>query len=145
MSSSLLQFKSFMKSIVRNIAFYALSLFALTQLLAGVKISGGLTIYVIGGAILSIMFLVVKPILSIVTLPLNVITLGTFSFLINAIILYLLTIVVPNISIKGFEFSGFSFAGFIVPKLFLNTFFAFIISSFLLSIFVSFLTWLTKR
>ena len=95
--------------------------------------------------VLSILFVIVRPILSIVTLPLNIITLGLFSFLINAIILYLLTIIVPGISIAAFEFNGFSFLGFIVPQLPINGFFAFIVASILLSLIIGFLKWLTKK
>lgn len=141
----LIAFKTHMKSIVRNISIYSFSLFLLTQVLSGVKISGGLVTYIIGGAALSIMFVVIKPILSIITLPLNIITLGTFSFLINAIILYLLTILVTDITVSSFVFKGFSFAGFIVPSVPLNTLFAFIVASLFLSIFVGFLTWLIKK
>lgn len=134
-----------MKSIVRRVTLYAVSLFLLTQILSGVKISGGVATYIIGGAALSLMFVIIKPILSIITLPLNIVTLGTFSFLINAIILYLLTILVSGISISSFVFKGFSLAGFVVPSVGLNTFFAFIVTSFFLSIIVGFLTWLIKK
>lgn len=134
-----------MKSIARRVTLYAASLFLLTQIFSGVKISGGVVTYIIGGAALSLMFVIIKPILSIITLPLNIVTLGTFSFLINAIILYLLTILVPGISITAFVFKGFSLAGFVVPSVSLNTFFAFIVTSFFLSIIVGFLTWLIKK
>ena len=134
-----------MKSIARKISFYGFSLFLLTVIFSGVKISGGLPTYIIGGAALSLMFLIIKPILSIITLPLNIITLGLFSFVANAIILYLLTILIPSISITAFLFNGFSFAGFVIPKFYVNVFFAFILSSIFLSIFVGFLTWLTER
>lgn len=141
----LIAFKTAMKSIVRNITIYSFSLFLLTQVLSGVEISGGVVSYIIGGAALSIMFVVIKPILSIITLPLNIITLGTFSFLINTIILYLLTVLVTDIAVSPFVFKGFSFAGFIVPSIRLNSFFAFIVASLFLSIFVGFLTWLIKK
>lgn len=141
----LIAFNTVMRAIARNVGIYSFSLFALTQVLSGVKISGGAITYVVGGAVLSIMFVIIKPILNIITLPLNVITLGTFSFLINSIILYLLTILVPGISIAAFVFKGFSFAGFVVPSITLNTFFAFIVASLFLSIFVGFLTWLIKK
>lgn len=134
-----------MKSILRRIVFYSVALFLVAQILEGVRVSGGLIEYVVGGTALSILFLLVKPILSIITLPLNIITLGLFSFLTNSIILYLLTILIPNISISAFKFSGFSFWGFVVPKLQVNNFFAFIIASVLLSFIVGFLKWLTKK
>lgn len=134
-----------MKSIVRNIIFYSVSLFSTSQIVTGLSISGGLMSYVIAGLVLSILFLIVKPILSIITLPLNIITLGLFSFLINAIILYLLTILVSNISITAFTFPGFNFYGFVIPKLYVNNFFAFVVASILLSFIVGALKWLTKK
>lgn len=134
-----------MKSILRRIAFYSVSLFLTSQIITGLTISNGLTTYLIGGIVLSILFLIVKPILSIVTLPLNIITLGLFSFLINAIILYFLTILVPDISISEFIFKGFTFAGFVIPSLYINNFFTFVIASILLSFLVGFLRWLTKK
>jgi len=134
-----------MKSIVRNITIYSSSLFLLTQALSGVKVSGGVTTYIIAGAALSLMFVIVKPILSIITLPLNLVTLGTFSFLINAIILYLLTVLVSGISISPFVFKGFSLVGFVIPSISLNTFFAFIVASFFLSIIVGLISWLIKK
>jgi putative membrane protein len=111
----------------------------------GVRISGGLTTYIIGGVVLSLLFVIVKPILSLITLPLNIITLGLFSFLINAIILYLLTILVPAVSIVGFRFEGLSFLGFVVPQVSVNIFFAFIIASALMSLILGFLKWLTTK
>lgn len=113
--------------------------------MTGVRVSGGFPTYFIGGIVLSILFLILKPVLSIVTLPLNIITLGLFSFVINAIILYFLTIIVPSISIGAFKFNGFSFWGFVVPQFHVNTFFAFIMASILVSFIIGFLRWLTKK
>jgi len=134
-----------MKSILRRIVFYSVSLFLTSQIITGLTINGGVSTYIIGGIALAVLFLIVKPVLNIITLPLNIITLGLFSFLINAIILYLLTIFVPNISISAFIFKGFSFAGFVIPSLGINSFFAFVIASIMLSFIVGFLKWLTKR
>lgn len=134
-----------MKQLFRSVLFYSFSLFLLTQILEGVKIYGGVTTYIIGAVILALMFRVLKPILSIITFPLNFLTMGLFSFLINTIILYLLTVFVPNISIRAFVFNGVSFAGFVIPKFYLNTFFAFVVASIILSLIVGFLTWLIKK
>lgn len=134
-----------MKGVLRNIGIYAFSLFFLAQVFSGVKIGGSITTYIIGGAVLSIMFVIIKPIINIVTLPLNFVTLGMFSFLINAVILYFLTVLVPSISIKAFVFEGFSLAGFVIPSITLNTFFAFVVTSLFLSISVGVLTWLIKK
>ncbi|MEM4230501.1 MAG: phage holin family protein [Candidatus Pacearchaeota archaeon] len=134
-----------MKSIARNIVFYASSLFILSQFLEGVRISGGIPTYIFGGAVLSLIFLIIKPVLNIISIPLNILTLGLFSFFSNIIILYLLTVFVPDIKIKAFQFQGYSFSGFIIPEFYFNTLMAYVISSFMMSVIVSFLTWLIKK
>ncbi len=134
-----------MKAVIRSIVFYSFSLLALTQTLSGVKITGGAETYVLGGIALSVIFLLIKPILNILTLPLNIVTLGTFSFFTNVIILYLLTMFVPKIKISAFVFQGFSYAGFMIPKTEINQLFAFIVSGFALSAIITFLTWLIRK
>lgn len=133
-----------MKSLLRNTIVNSFSLFIASQILSGVKITGGLQTYIFSGIILTIMTLILRPILQLITLPLNLITFGTFSFLINVIILYLLTVVVPQISIKAFTFPGLNLYGFIFPKIELNTFFAFIVVSIVISAIMSFVFWLIK-
>lgn len=51
---------------------------------------------------LSVINIVLKPILIILTLPINILTLGLFTFVINALLVLLSTTV-----IKGFTVSGF--------------------------------------
>jgi uncharacterized membrane protein YvlD (DUF360 family) len=86
----------------------------------------------------------IRPILTIISFPLNLATLGLFSFFINVIILYLLTLFVPNIMIQAFQFTGISFAGFIIPRMSINIFFAYFLSATIVFITVSVLTWITK-
>jgi len=133
------------KSILRSIVFYSAALYLTSQAIDGVNVAGGLSAYLMGGIILSLLFIIIKPILSIVTLPLRIITLGLFSFLINVIIVYVLTIVAPNVSVSSFVFEGFSFIGFVIPRLAFNTFFAFIIVSLFITIIVDFFKWLIKK
>lgn len=134
-----------MKTILRNTVFNAISLFILSQTLAGVKVSGGIQTLLLSGFILSILFIVIKPILNLVSLPLNMVTFGLFSFISNAILLYILTVFVPNVSISEFTFSGFSFAGFIVPVMHFSTFWAFIISAAALALVINFFHWLIRK
>lgn len=134
-----------MKSFLRKVLFNAFAIFLISQVISGMKISGGLLTYLFGGIVLTILFVVLRPILKILTLPLNIITLGMFSFVINIVIFYLLTVFVTDITITAFTFPGLSFAGFVVPSIYLNTLFTFVLISFLQSVVVSFLTWLIKK
>jgi putative membrane protein len=134
-----------MKPFFRNCLFNAFSIFFLSQVLPGVKVSGGLVTYLIGGFALTLLFIFLKPVLHILSLPLNLVTMGAFSFLTNVIIFYLLTVLVMGISISSFTFPGISWAGFVIPAIGLNTLFAFIVVAFFQSLCVSFLNWLTEN
>lgn len=52
--------------------------------------------------VLGILHITIRPILLVLTLPINLLTLGLFSLVINAIIFWLLSIIV-----KGFQVDGF--------------------------------------
>lgn len=133
-----------MKSLIRKTAIYGLSLFFLAAIVPGVKITGGVPTYILGGFVLTLMSLLIKPLLNLFALPLTIITMGTFSLLINAVILYLLTVFVSKISVNPFSFAGTSFAGFIVPKISFNAFFSYVLASFVLSAIITFINWLRK-
>jgi putative membrane protein len=132
------------KNFLRNTIFNSFAIFFISQLLPGVKVYGGLPTYLLGGLALTLLLLLLKPILNILALPLNLITMGLFSFVVNVVIFYLLTVLVVGISITSFTFPGYEYAGFIIPKIYINTLFAFILVSFLQSATVTFLSWLTR-
>src|SRR5579872_5113357 len=134
-----------MRTILRHTAFNAFSLFLLPQFLSGVKIAGGLPTYIIGGFVLALIFIFVKPILSLISLPLNIMTLGLFSFLSNVVLIYILTVLVPAISIRSFNYTGGSNAGFVIPKMHVNAFFAYLVAAMVLSLIDIFLSWVTKK
>jgi putative membrane protein len=62
----------------------------------------GATGYLIGSAVLGIANAIIKPILTILTLPLIIVTLGLFLFVINIAMLALAEWIAPNFSIDGF-------------------------------------------
>ena len=43
----------------------------------------------------------IKPVLSFVTAPLTVVTLGLFAFVVNAVVLFIVSAVVPGLMING--------------------------------------------
>ncbi len=134
-----------MKNFFRNCLFNSFAIFFLSQVLPGVKVSGGLFTFLLGGLALTLLLVLLKPVLNLLALPFNILTLGFFSFLSNIIIFYLLTVLVTGISISSFMFPGISYFGFVIPQIYFNTLFAFLIVSFLQSICVSFLNWLMEN
>jgi putative membrane protein len=52
--------------------------------------------------VLTLLNLLVKPLIQLLTLPINILTLGLFSFIINALILWLAAYLVKGFSIDSF-------------------------------------------
>jgi putative membrane protein len=82
-------------------AINALALWVANGIFDGVRIHGAWA-YIIGAAVLGIANTILKPILAILTLPLIILTLGIFYFLINIAMLLLAEWIAPNFSIDGF-------------------------------------------
>jgi len=133
-----------MKTVLRSIGIYLLALYFMPIIVPGFTIEGGFITLFIGAIVLALMFLILKPILNIISFPVNMLTLGLFSIITNAFILYLLTILVPNITVQPFAYPRTYISGFIIPRIFFNTFFAYTYSAFILSCFNSGIRWLIK-
>lgn len=131
------------KGLLRRIVFSTASLLLVSLLLDGVRITGGIVSYLTAGLLLSLMMLLLKPILQIISFPINALTFGFFSFIVNSIILFLLTVFDPQIHVSAFTLPSLSFLGFITPATPLNTWFALVVASLAVSGVYSLLTWLT--
>lgn len=71
----------------------------------GVTLTGAL----IGAVVLGALNLIIRPILIILTLPINILTLGLFSLVINAFLVMVAAAVVPGFGVISF-LSAFLFA-----------------------------------
>lgn len=81
-----------------------------------------------------------QPILKMIVLPVNIITFGLFNWLLEALVLLLLTILIDNVTFQSFNWKTFTFFGVTFSGGGLNSFFSVIIGS----IFFKFLTSLVK-
>ena len=83
------------------LAINAAALWVADALFSGVRIHGWWA-YIIGAAVLGIANTVIKPVLTLITLPLIILTLGFFLLVINIAMLALAEWIAPNFSIDGF-------------------------------------------
>ncbi len=79
----------------------ALALFAATNFIAGFEVSSFYAA-LIAALILGLLNAVVRPILLLLTLPVTIITLGLFTFVINAGLVWFMSSFVKGVSIDGF-------------------------------------------
>lgn len=72
------------------------------NLVPGITVSGGWTTMLIIALVWSVITLVIKPVLGILTLPITLITFGIFSFILNALLFWAMELIVPGFSVAGF-------------------------------------------
>lgn len=87
--------------ILVNWLIQALAILVTAYLLPGVHIEGFMTALVVA-VVLGIINALIKPILIIFTLPINILTLGLFTFVINALIILLAAGLVSGFKVDGF-------------------------------------------
>ena len=88
---------SFLLRIVLN----GLAIMVAASLVPGVRLSG-LGTALVAGAILGFVNAIIRPVLFLLTLPLTLLTLGLFIFVLNAICFGLTAALVPGFSVDGF-------------------------------------------
>ena len=72
-----------------------------SYLLDGIHASGFFSAF-FTAAILGILNAFFRPILLILTLPINILTLGLFTFIINALLLSMVSVLIPGFEVYGF-------------------------------------------
>lgn len=112
--------KIFMKIILHWIILSA-SVIATTYIVSGISLSPVIITALIVGACLTLFNMFIKPIINILTLPINIVTLGLFSLVINGLLFWFLGTV-----IRGFTVSTF-------------------MAAFVGAIFVSVINWILKK
>jgi putative membrane protein len=70
-------------------------------LLDGIRVSG-IFPALLAAALLGILNAILRPLLILLTLPLNILTLGLFTFVINALMLMIVSVIIPGFDVRGF-------------------------------------------
>lgn len=77
------------------------ALLLIAEFVPGVTISSFYTAVIVA-LCWGVMSVTIRPVLGILTLPINMLTLGLFSFVLNALLFWLLAVLVPGFSVAGF-------------------------------------------
>lgn len=78
----------------------ALAIFVTALILPGIRV--GVVSALVTAVVLGLLNAFIKPIIVILTLPVNIVTLGLFTFVINAVIILLAGAIVPGFQVSGF-------------------------------------------
>jgi len=79
----------------------ALALLAVTYVYSGVKVSN-FTSALIAAAVIGLLNMIVRPVLVVLTLPVTIVTLGLFLFIINALLFWAASGLLQGFNVTGF-------------------------------------------
>jgi putative membrane protein len=131
-----------MKGFLRNIFLNFLTLLLIAKLSGAVDFKENYLVLFWAALFLTLLNLLIKPLLNLLLMPINLLTLGAFRWVVNVMVLLLVVVFVTDFKIVGFAFPGANFAGFVVPAITLTFFWALILVSFLIEIISGFLNWI---
>jgi putative membrane protein len=100
-----------MKKLIKASLGSILTIAILTWFFPNINYNSSITL-IVAGVVLTLLEKLVRPVLKILFLPINIVTLGLFSLIINVFILYIATYLVPgfvisNVIIFGIHFNQF--------------------------------------
>lgn len=88
-------------NLIINWLLYSLAIIFIAWLLPGIEVNNFLSASFVV-VVLALINIIIKPLILLITLPINIITLGLFSLIINAFLLWLAGTIAPGFEVEGF-------------------------------------------
>jgi putative membrane protein len=82
-------------------AISALAVYLIAKYIPGIHVTNNQTILIVA-LVWSLITMFIRPVLKILTFPITLVTLGLFSFILNAILFFSMTFVVGGFHVDGF-------------------------------------------
>ena len=90
-----------MIKIIAHIVVIAAALLLIANFIPGIEVANMQTAIIVS-LVWGIIGITVRPVLNLLALPINLITFGLFSFVINALLFWVMAGLVPGFSVSGF-------------------------------------------
>ncbi len=129
-----------MKTLLRYFLINLVSLFAATKIIPGLIYTGGFKSLAIGALAFMLINFLLVPLLKLLFLPLNLLTVGLFSWLINVLAIYALT-TISDFRLVSYSFPGANF-GISIPAYDLSPLMVAIAASLIIGAITHFMHWL---
>lgn len=121
------------KFVIRIIA-TAASFYTAQYFLSGVQLEPTWSAYLIASFVFVIFNSILSPIIKLLLLPINLITLGLFRWLTNVLVLYLFDLLYDGINIVSFNYPGLTSSLISLPTGQLSLFWVLVITSLIMSL-----------
>ncbi|OGY12160.1 MAG: hypothetical protein A3H88_03595 [Candidatus Blackburnbacteria bacterium RIFCSPLOWO2_02_FULL_44_9] len=133
-----------MKRPLRSFFIHLLAIWLISKYLGGIDYGNNPQFLALGALALTAADMLLKPLLNLLLLPFNLVTLGFFRWISNVVTLYIATTLVRSFSVVPFVYPGLTSNLFIIPEIPFSPFAAYIAVAFFISLVTSFVFWLSK-
>ncbi len=80
----------------------AAAVYLTVQFVPGITVAGGWMNILLVALVWSVIVMVIRPVLHVLTFPITIITFGLFAFILNALLFWGMELVVPGFDVAGF-------------------------------------------
>ncbi|MFA5916714.1 MAG: phage holin family protein [Candidatus Gracilibacteria bacterium] len=87
--------------IIISLILTAVAVLITTYILPGVVVTGFIDAFLVA-IVISVINTFIKPVIILLTLPINILTIGLFTFVINALIIMFVSYLIPGFKVDGF-------------------------------------------
>jgi putative membrane protein len=134
-----------LRLLLRSVAINLAGVYIAFSILSGVvSYVGGVKTLLSAAALIVVVNLVVRPIVNLLLLPINLITVGLFRWVANLATLYIVVHFIPNIQIAAFTFPGLKTPFLIIPSIHFSAFGAYLVATLTLAAVFHLLYWLLQ-
>lgn len=133
-----------MRFIIKRFVIAGIVLFLTSYLFSGLIISGGVATYAIGAVLLSLGLFILSPIVSIITLPLKIITFGISNSLTFGLVLLIITYLDKNIQVVPFVLKSMTILGISIQSFRASGLLEFVLISVTMYLIYKFLEWIIE-
>lgn len=123
-----------MRKIVVKILSTAASFYVAQYFLAGFALEKTWSAYLVASIVFVVFNFVLSPVIKLLLLPINLLTLGLFRWLTNVLVLYIFDLMYDGLRISSFIFPGYSSPIISLPAGNINLFWVLVLSSLLMSL-----------
>lgn len=123
-----------MRNLLVRIIATMLSFFITSRLIVGFQIDANWQSYLLAAVIFLMFNLLVAPLVKLLLLPINLLTLGLFRWFTQVIVIYLFDVLYTGLTIHSYYFSGFTSTLLALPAHMISVFWVYVLSALTMSL-----------
>lgn len=121
-----------MKYLLKKYFIFSFSAHVISLMVPAFTIHGSWKEFFFASLLLTVFFVVIKPLTTIVLFPIHLLTLNLSSWIVSAVLVYIWVAVDPSVSISSWDFPGLHIGSFLIAPVSLSYWMSAIIISFFL-------------